>query len=141
MPSPTSSTRPTSRASRWARYWSISLWRTETISSALNLMTASLDDLFPDAFQALANGRIVDPVAHADHHAAEQIGIEPGLKQRLLVIALTQLSEQALALVLGKWHGGLDLHAQAASPIVAQLPVGGEDWPDQVESLVVVENQ
>src|SRR5439155_16393460 len=141
MPSRTSSTRPTSRASRWARYWSISLWRTETISSALNLMTASLDDLFPHAFQALADGGIVDPIAHAHHHAAEQIGIEPGVEQRLLVIALAQLSEQVFALVLRQRHGGADLHAHSSSPLVPQLPVGGEDWPDQMEPLVVVEHQ
>ena len=104
-------------------------------------MTASLDDLFPHAFQALADGGIVDPIAHAHHHAAEQIGIEPGVEQRLLVIALAQLSEQALALVLGQRHGGANLHAHSSGPLVPQRPIGIEDRPNQMESLVVVENQ
>src|SRR5260370_8014893 len=45
MPSPTSSTRPTSRVSRRAPKFLISSVSTEVISSALNFITASRDNL------------------------------------------------------------------------------------------------
>src|SRR5437868_2288199 len=72
MPSPTSSTLPTSRESTCARYCAISLDRTDTISSALNLMTASRDELVLNRFQARPQRQVEQPVADLDLQAAEQ---------------------------------------------------------------------
>src|SRR5438105_4467201 len=113
MPSPTSSTRPTSRASSLARYWSISSRRTETISSALNLITASRDNLFADVGQLRTHRLVVDPVADADDQAPQQIRIDPSLEDRLLVELLPQLLAQPFAQIVGQRHraGDLDAHA------------------------------
>src|SRR6516225_8826409 len=100
MPSPTSNTRPTSRASSLARNWLISDWRTETISSALNLMTASRNDLVPNIVQSTANRLVVDPVADPDDHAAEQVGIYSCFDDRFLLESLSQFAEQLLSLII-----------------------------------------
>src|SRR5437588_12742203 len=114
MPSPTSSTRPTSRASSLARYWSISADNTETISSALNLITASRNDLVANTFQFRPHGQIVEPVADAHDHAAQQIGIDLGLEYRLLVKGRPQLLAQAFPLVIAQSHGAPNLHRHPA---------------------------
>src|SRR5438132_355078 len=106
MPSPTSSTRPTSRASSLERYWSISVWRTETISSALNLITASRDELVSDTLKAGADRAVVEPVADADHQPTEQIGLHARVKERLQAEGVAELLAQAVALVVGQGHGG-----------------------------------
>src|SRR5687767_10946605 len=72
MPSPTSSTRPTSRTSICDWKCSISCWTTEAISSALNLMDAPVDHLRPHLFQLHGDGRVIDGVADPQHHAADQ---------------------------------------------------------------------
>src|SRR5262249_51673097 len=115
MPSPTSSTRPTSRASsRSPPTLLISCSRTETISSALNLMTASLNQLVPNRLQPAAYGPIVQPVADADHQAAQQIGIDAGFQHGFAVVQRTQLVPQAVLLVFRQRHGRLNEHAHPA---------------------------
>src|SRR5947209_17204596 len=104
MPSPTSSTRPTSRASSLARYWSISVWSTETISSALNLIAASFDDLVPDVLELGTDRAVIHPVADLHDEAAEQLRIDAGFQHRLLLELLAELLHQALALVVGQRH-------------------------------------
>src|SRR5437773_12559646 len=83
MPSPTSRTRPTSRASSCPRYCSISVCNTETISSALNLMTASRYKLVPNRLEPGANRGVVQPIAHAHDHATEQLRIDRRLQDRV----------------------------------------------------------
>src|SRR5260370_24973129 len=122
MPSPTSSTRPTSRASSLARYWLISVCSTETISSALNLMTAFLDDLVADVLQLRTDRPVIHPVADLDDQAAEQFRIDASFQDRFLVELLPELLREALALLVGQRHRALDLDAQAPRPLVAQLP-------------------
>ena len=85
MPSPTSSTRPTSRMSRRERNCSISVCRTETISSALNLITASRKNLFLHVIQVVAHGAIYLQITDADLHAAQQLGADAGVQNRLLL--------------------------------------------------------
>src|SRR4051812_50048355 len=65
MPSPTSSTRPTSVACRRLLNWLISLERTETISSALNLMGASFQELVRELVEAGLYGGVQIPSADA----------------------------------------------------------------------------
>src|SRR5438270_10147671 len=75
MPSPTSRTLPTSRDSTCVRYCSISDRRTDTISSALNLMGTSLDQLVPQGVEAGADGQVHEPVADLQLDAADQFGV------------------------------------------------------------------
>src|SRR5437764_1373389 len=110
MPSPTSSTRPTSRASSLERYWLISVCRTETISSALNLMTASRYDLVPDSFQLGADRGVVQPIADPHDHPAEQLGIDLHRQDRFQPERIVQFALEALALVVGQGDCGADLH-------------------------------
>src|SRR5436309_9874806 len=83
MPSPTSSTRPTSRVSRRAPKLRISSVRTDVISSALNFMTASRDDLVLQVVQTGAHGGVDLLVADADLHAAEQGRVDVRDQHRL----------------------------------------------------------
>src|SRR3954453_16706542 len=93
MPSPTSRTLPTSRLSTCDRYCSISDCSTETISSALNLMRASLDQLLPQGVQARADGQVDQTVADLKLDAADQVGVDgldqDGLKVKPLLGQLT----------------------------------------------------
>src|SRR5437016_1682545 len=77
MPSPTSRTRPTSRVSSCVLYWRISSTSTETISSALNLMTAHLPQLFAQIDESRPHRAVKDPVADAQDHAAHEGGLAP----------------------------------------------------------------
>src|SRR3954447_3044329 len=85
MPSPTSSTRPTSRAETSAPAPRISLASTETISPTLNAMTAPLDQLVPDGLQPGPHAGVVDPVADADDEPAQQVRVDRLLEHRLQV--------------------------------------------------------
>src|SRR4029078_10743336 len=100
MPSPTSSPRPTSSVWTCERYCSISVCRTETISSALNLITASFDELFLQVFQFGSQRAVVAPVVDADDHAAQQRGIDLGLQHRLTLKRLPELIGEALTLIV-----------------------------------------
>src|SRR5438477_8276 len=74
MPSPTSSTRPTSRVSALVRNWPISASRTEAISSALNLMGPSCRQLIAETLEFGPDGGVEHLVADADDHAPDQFG-------------------------------------------------------------------
>src|SRR5256885_5215134 len=141
MPSPTSSTRPTSRASSFERYCSISLWSTETISSALNLMTASHQDVVADVFQLGADRAVVLPIADADAHAADQLGLDLQIEDRLPVQRFTEFSLQALLLIVGQGHGRGDLDPDAPGALIMQLAQRRQDRPQQLQTLVVIEHQ
>src|SRR5207249_1208218 len=110
MPSPTSRTRPTSREESFEPYWSISACSTETISSALNLMTTSFDDLVPQSLQPGADRSVVHPVRHAHHHAAEQFRIDRGFEDGFLLERLSEFLAQALQLVVRQRDCRRDAH-------------------------------
>src|SRR5262249_42155279 len=141
MPSPISSTRPTSSARSLVRYCSISVWRTETISSGLNLITASLYELFADGVQPALDRRIEPPVAHLDDHAGDQVGIDACTEHGLHVELGPNFLSQCLGLVLRQWNGANDVHAQPASPRLEQVAIGRVDGPNRVEPLVLVQNE
>src|SRR5947209_2154056 len=136
MPSPTSSTRPVSRASSLLRNCSISACNTETISSALNLITASRNDLVLNLFQLFPNRLIVEPVADAHDQAAQQIRVDRDFEQRLLVQRLPHLAAELLLLIVGQRHGARHLHARPSRPFVEQLVVCNCDCPEEPQSLV-----
>src|SRR5262245_19529770 len=129
MPSPTSSTLPVSCARMSPRKSRICASITETISSALNLMTASLDELFPKGFQPGADRGVVQPIADAHHHAADQVGVELRFQDRLELHFLPQDLGQLVALRVGERKGAADLHADATAALVAQVAEGGQDGP------------
>src|SRR5262245_60239109 len=72
MPSPTSSTRPTSVRVTWAWNCSISRWMTEVISSALNFMRLSFDQSLAKLFESVADRGVVDVVADLDDQPPDQ---------------------------------------------------------------------
>src|SRR5947209_8256204 len=113
MPSPTSRTRPTSLTSALAPKLWISPLRTETISSALNLMAASLDEMVPDRVQPRPHAAVVQPVGDAHHQAADQVGVQAGLDDRLLAEHGTDLVLDAVDFALGQRHRRADLDADA----------------------------
>src|SRR5438874_10802700 len=122
MPSPTSSTRPTSRDSSCWRYWPISCVSTDTISSVLNLdMSAPLDQLFANGLQPRPHRGVVEPVADANDDAAQEGRLDLGRQHRLLVVLGLQLLPQPLALVVRQRRGASHHHAHQAGPLVVQL--------------------
>src|SRR5262249_26458236 len=121
MPSPTSRTRPTSRTSSWALYCSISGIRTETISSALNFMACTLEEMFPNIEQLGADRGVVQPVADADDHAADDLRIDHRHQGRLQLHALTQLLDQFFTLVVRQRNGRSYMH------ILLAFDLAGED--------------
>src|SRR5579864_5683200 len=140
MPSPTSSTRPTSRVSSLERYCSISVCNTETISLALNLMTASRDYLRADIFQLGSNGTVVEHVADAHGQAAQHRRIHDVFQNRLQVKLLTKTLGQAIFLVRRQSHRGANHHPHTSRALVVQLTVGSTDRPEQVQPIVVVQD-
>src|SRR5581483_2232759 len=106
MPSPTSSTRPTSRTSSLARYWSISFRRTETISSGLNRMAAFLDDVLSDRPQPGADAGVVTEVTHLQDDAAEQVGVDLHFKLRLALEPGPELFLDLRSLTIFEREGG-----------------------------------
>src|SRR5436309_15317712 len=112
MPSPISSTRPTSRTSIWDWYCLISSLKTETISSALNLMAASRENVVADLVELGPYGRVVHHVADTDDQAAEQLGIDGGFQNGVHVEEVAQPLLQPLPLVVGQGHRRADRDAQ-----------------------------
>src|SRR5262249_52742269 len=111
MPSPTSRTLPVTLAWMPSWYCSISADSTETISSALNFMTASRYDLFTDQFKLRAHGAVVLPIAGLKDDAAEDIRINAAADRRLQVQGVAhRLGDHGL-LVGRQRHGRDHLHA------------------------------
>src|SRR3954447_26388562 len=121
MPSPTSRTRPTSRVSAPVLRSLISRVRTETISSGLNRMAATLDELVPQGFQLRADGGVVQPVAHPHHQAADQVGVHFRREDRLAPEARAQFVAQPLELLLRQRRGRAHLDGDLAGPLLEQI--------------------
>src|SRR5262249_23055546 len=131
MPSPISSTRPTSRSTIWERYWSISLVNTEAISSALNLIATSLDELFPKGLELSSAGGVIDPTPDPDDPAAGQIGLDASFQDRFPPEGFPQSVLEPIPLIVRQGDGRAHLDAHPAGSLVAQIPVGGQDGPNQ----------
>src|SRR3954468_1586617 len=76
MPSPTSSTRPTSVRVTWAWNCSISRWMTEVISSALNFMRLPFDQSLAELFESVSDRGVVHVVADLDDQPPDQRGVD-----------------------------------------------------------------
>src|SRR5205085_12525934 len=100
MPSPTSRTRPTSRVSRRAPKLRISSLRTDVISSALNFMTASRDDLVTKVVQPAAHRCVELTIADAQLEAAQQRRIDVRDQHRLQAEAAAHALGNAAGIVV-----------------------------------------
>ncbi len=85
------------------------------------------------------NRRVIDPVAHAQNQAADQVRIDTGLQDWVLVQTRLQLLAQPFPLVFGQRHSGVDFHADTASTLIPQGPGRGGDRPKKIEPFVVVD--
>src|SRR5262245_13316918 len=141
MPSPTSSTRPTSCTSSFERYCSISDCRTELISSALNLMTATRKDFVTDGFQSGADGGVQLQVAHANLEAAQKLRIDPCFEPRRPTRGARQLSEEAITLLIRQRCGAGDQHATTAGTLVVQVLKRHQGRTQQLQPVVIVQDQ
>src|SRR5262249_34843162 len=141
MPSPTSSTRPTSTTSTLLLYCSISLVRTEAISLALNLMTASHEDLIADVLEFRTHRGIVLPIADADANAGDQFGIGFQLEDGLEAPPTAELFLQMLALIVGERDGRSHFHSNAAGALIDQIAQLRQDRSQQLQPLLGVQNK
>src|SRR5262249_11162420 len=139
MPSPTSSTRPTSTTSTLLLYCSISLVRTEAISLALNLMTASHEDLIADVLEFRTHRGIVLPIADADANAGDQLGIGFQLEDGLEAPPTAKLFLQMLALIVGERDGGGYFHPDAAVARTSPIAQRRQDPSQQLRPLLGVQ--
>src|SRR4051794_104254 len=130
MPSPTSSTRPTSRASMAARVPSISFTMTEMISSARNAMTAPLDQLIADHVELGADAGVIDPVADAHDQSAQQFRIHVFFEQRLDVRPRPHVVAQSPTLIARQRHRRAGHDHPPPLLAVVMPPVGVADRPD-----------
>ncbi len=119
------------------------LSRTETISSALNLMAASLDELVPDVARRGPDRAVVDVVAHLDDQAAQQVGIDRMFEDRFGLQRRAQFGRSDVPLVVGQGaRPCAHMHAHATGAArSSNLADLGQDRPQQVEAVVVVEDQ
>src|SRR5688572_5697648 len=132
IPSPTSSTRPTSWTTAPSLPASlISFRRTETISSGLNFMTATLDQLIADLVQSLTDACVVLPVVDPDDQPAQDVRIDPLVHHGLLAGELAHLPGEPLALLLAQGDGTRDVHVDLSCPLLDEFAVdceqGAED--------------
>src|SRR4051812_18667760 len=140
MPSPTSSTVPVSRASTPVLAPRISCSSTETISSTLNAMTAPLDQLIPDVLQARADAGVVDPVLNADDQAAQDVGVDLLVEDRLDGHHGADVVLDPAPLLVGQGHGRADVDDQAPGLAVVQGAERQGDGREHVQAVVLVEH-
>src|SRR4051812_27652070 len=127
MPSPTSRIEPTSSISRSRAYSSISLRRTDAISSALIFISllvleTARSQLLTDCLEARAERRVVDVVPRAHHETPDESGIDPLLENHFAVarglVALLQRVLDAVPLIVVERLGARDLHHELALALV-----------------------
>src|SRR5262245_8542948 len=127
MPSPTSSTVPTSETSSWLRYSSICLRMTEAISSDLIFIAAAPHHGVAEALQPAAQRAVVDRVPDAEHEPAQQLGLHLRLQDALPLQSRLQERDELLGALCRQGLGGRRLHAGAPGLLVGQVAVGGGD--------------
>src|SRR5262245_13582434 len=109
MPSPTSSTCPTSRVSTFRSYSEIRLVMTLRISLALiprGIAAGSVKQECAESLEAGSGGRVDDPVTDLDNHPAEDVRVHANAENRLLVQHSGQSFGQGRALFIGEFRGG-----------------------------------
>src|SRR5438874_9175715 len=105
MPSPTSSTRPTSRVSMEGRKSAISRSRTEAISAVFKAMSAPLVELVPYHLDPGADAGVVDVVADAHQQTAQDVGVDPEVQDGFPAEGPAQVVGQPAALLVRQQDG------------------------------------
>src|SRR4051794_39502035 len=116
MPSPTSSTCPTSRTSWPAPSPPISRERTETISSGLNFIAAPRQQLIADGLDPVPDRAVEDLVADLDDHPAQQGLVPLGPDDRVEPGRLLDGPFQLRGLLVGERDGRPDRHPDPLGP-------------------------
>src|SRR5262245_60999951 len=94
---------------------------TEAISSALNLMDAPVDHLLADLFELPGHRTVVYRIAHAQHQASDQAGVDLGLELGLAAQKSLERGVQAAGESIFKRGGRAHLDADAATLLVIEL--------------------
>src|SRR5947199_2261874 len=161
MPSPTSSTLPTSERSTSVRYLRISSSMTDAISSTLNLMKApwlgslGLDvglaamDLTRGArvqrlaqmVQARRQAGVDLPPLDLDDEAADHRRIDVLDERRLAAGGGGEGRRQPGAQGAGERHGGADVDVHPAAQVAQRRPVGHGDGAHRGESPLAVDHE
>ena len=119
-----------------SRNCSISVCRTETISSALNLMTASRKNLFLHVIQVVAHGASTCKSPMRIFMPPSSSGAHTGVQNRILLKDDCECARSGRADVIGQGHGRLHQHAQAVLAFVVDLMSAVPNRPHQVEPIV-----
>src|SRR5580700_4851906 len=115
MPSPTSSTCPTSLVASCPLKSSISFCRTEAISSALNFMETPLLDALAQLRDARDQRAIVDGIGDPDHNSADQRRIDLGLENRVKRKRFGEAPAEAFLCLVAERQRRSNLHALPAA--------------------------
>src|SRR5262245_50093715 len=123
MPSPTSSTCPTSRVSTFRSNSEICLLMTLRISLALVAMADALvEQESAEGLEPGADGGVDHPVADLDDEAAEEVRVHSDVQDGLFAEHVGQGLGQGTALGVGQVGRGGHLHLHASGPFVENLP-------------------
>src|SRR3954453_22231555 len=162
MPSPTSSTLPTSERSTSVRYLRISSSMTDAISSTLNLMKAPwlgslrLGDVGLAAMDLTRGARVqrlaqmvqarrqagVDlPPLDLDDEAADHRRIDVLDERRLAAGGCGEGGRQPGAQGVGERHGGTDVDVHPAAQVAQRRPVGHGDGAHRGEPPLAVDHE
>src|SRR5215210_4774893 len=140
IPSPTSSTRPTSRTSWPDPRPVISRWRTETISSGLNFIAAPRQQLIADGLDPVPDRAVEHLVADLDDHPAQKGLVHLGRDDRVEPGGLADRLVELLGLGVRQRDGRPDRHPDALGPLVHAAPVGGGHVTDEGQPVLGVEH-
>src|SRR3954451_21160925 len=161
MPSPTSSTLPTSARSIWVRYVRISSSMTDAISSTLNLMKAPWAPLLRLGDVGLAAldltrgarqqrlGHLVQarrqaggdlPLLELDHHSGDQRWIDLLDQRRLAVDGGGDGVRQPGAQGVGERHGGADVDVHPAAQVPQRLSILRGDGAQGAEAPLAADH-
>src|ERR1017187_1616739 len=140
MPSPTSSTRPTSLRVTSGENCSISRWMTELISSALNFMRLSFDQSLAKLCEPALRRRVVTEVTYLDHQAGDQIRVGRNLQERRRPGQPGKPFAQRLQLALVQRERRANLDGDSSiAPVPDGASLPGHDT-DGTKSLVTIED-
>src|SRR4051794_11124033 len=140
MPSPTSSTRPTSVRVTSAWNFSISLWITELISSALNFMRLPFDQSMAELLESAAHRGVVYVVADLDDQPPDQGGIDLERQQGRRSEHAAEPVAERFTLRIVERDGRADEDRAAVLLAVPERPRLAGDRGDQPQPTMPVEH-
>src|SRR5262245_45581437 len=139
MPSPTSSTRPTSRTSWPAPISLISRRRTETISSGLNFIAAPRQQLISDSVDPRTDRAVEHLIADLDDHPAQEFRIDPHPDDRLQPGRLGDFLFPHLRVALVQRYCRSHPDPQPLVPLVEQVAIRCPHVPQQGQPVLGIQ--